>query len=233
MATVLKLEDVHTYYGHSHVLHGLSLEVQEQQIVALLGRNGMGKTTTLRSIMGLTPPRTGKILFEDKPIESMPIYRIANLGIGYVPQGRRLFHSLTVHEHLTVYHKNSPGGWDPEKVYQFFPRLKERRTSKSGDLSGGEQQMLAIARALVTNPKILLMDEPTEGLAPLIVQEIGRLIQIIKDEGFCVLLAEQKVKFALELADKAYIVVKGEILSSGNAKDILADEELLRTHLSV
>jgi branched-chain amino acid transport system ATP-binding protein len=237
--SLLTIKDVHTYYGFSHVLHGMSLSVNEAQVVTLLGRNGMGKTTTLRSIMGLTPPKSGEILFGSTPIHQLPIYKIADLRIGYVPQGRRLFKSLTVREHLEVYYrKPAKGGseksdWTPDRVYQFFPRLKERQGNFASELSGGEQQMLAIARALVTNPELLLMDEPTEGLAPLIVNEIGEIILMIKSEGYSVLLAEQKAKFALRLADEAYILSKGVIVHTGKAADVLQDEAILQTHLGV
>lgn len=235
--TMLRLVDVQTYYGYSHVLHGLSLSVENAQVVTLLGKNGMGKTTTIRSIMGLTPPKSGEIYFGDTPIHAMPIYKIANLGIGYVPQGRRLFGSLTVREHLEVYHraprKNANNDWNAERVYQYFPRLKERQDNFGSELSGGEQQMLAIARALVTNPELLVMDEPTEGLAPMIVDEIGKLILMIKNEGYSVLLAEQKAKFALELADQAFILSKGTIVFSGKSSDVLDNTNLLKTHLGV
>ena len=235
--TVLALKDIQTYYGHSHVLHGLSLSVDEAQVVTLLGRNGMGKTTTIRSIMGLTPPRSGEIYFGQTPIHKMPIYKIANLRIGYVPQGRRLFRSLMVREHLEVYHrpagKNAGTDWDTDRIYRFFPRLKERQNNFGSELSGGEQQMLAIARALVTNPELLVMDEPTEGLAPMIVEEIGRIILMIKNEGCSVLLAEQKAKFALKLADKAFILSKGTIVFSGRSEEVLGNETILQTYLGV
>lgn len=235
--SMLTLKDIHTYYGYSHVLHGMSLSVEEAQVVTLLGRNGMGKTTTLRSIMGLTPPKSGEILFGQTPIQTMPIYKIANLRIGYVPQGRRLFRSLMVREHLTVYYRPPADGaksdWNEARIYEFFPRLKERQNNYGSELSGGEQQMLAIARALVTNPELLLMDEPTEGLAPMIVEEIGRIILMIKSEGCSVLLAEQKAKFALKLADEAFILSKGTIVHAGKAAEILTNEDVLQTHLGV
>jgi branched-chain amino acid transport system ATP-binding protein len=238
--SLLTLKDIHTYYGFSHVLHGMSLSVEEAQVVTLLGRNGMGKTTTLRSIMGLTPPKSGEITLCGRPIQHLPIYKIADLRIGYVPQGRRLFKSLTVREHLEVYYRKPSAGdagekgdWNTERVYRFFPRLKERQGNFASELSGGEQQMLAIARALVTNPQLLLMDEPTEGLAPLIVNEIGEIILMIKAEGYSVLLAEQKAKFALRLADEAYILSKGAIVHTGKAADVLCDENILQTYLGV
>jgi branched-chain amino acid transport system ATP-binding protein len=238
--SLLTLTNIHTYYGFSHVLHGMSLSVDEAQVVTLLGRNGMGKTTTLRSIMGLTPPKSGEICLCGMPIHQLPIYKIADLRIGYVPQGRRLFKSLTVREHLEVYYRkpsasdvHEKGDWTVERVYQFFPRLKERQGNFASELSGGEQQMLAIARALVTNPQLLLMDEPTEGLAPLIVNEIGEIILMIKAEGYSVLLAEQKAKFALRLADEAFILSKGTIVHTGKAADVLNDENILQTYLGV
>lgn len=235
--SLLTLKDVQTYYGFSHVLHGISLSVDKAQVATILGRNGMGKTTTLRTILGLTPPKSGEILLGNLPIHNLPIYKIANQRIGYVPQGRKLFKSLTVHEHLNVYYrspaKNDMSDWNVDRVYQFFPRLKERQGNYASELSGGEQQMLAIARALVTNPELLLMDEPTEGLAPMIVNEISKIILMIKDEGYSVLLAEQKAKFALQLADVAFILSKGVIVHTGKAADVLKDEEILQTHLGV
>ena len=231
---LLTIDNIETYYGHSHVLHGVSIEVQEGQVVALLGRNGVGKTTTLRSVMGITPPREGDIIFQGKSLLGIPSYRIARLGCGYVPQGRRLFKSLTVREHLEVFHREgSNAGWKPDKALDFFPRLKERINNKGSELSGGEQQMLAIARALMSNPRLLIMDEPTEGLAPLIVEEVGRLIKMIKDEGFAILLTEQKVQFALNLADDVYIMSKGHITYHGLPEELNANEEVKRQQLGV
>ena len=232
---MLQTTDIHTYYGNSHVLQGVTLEVPAGHVVALLGRNGVGKTTTLRSIMGLTPPREGKVIFDGKEIQAMPTYRISRLGLGYVPQGRRLFKSLTVKEHLDICFKakESNGGWDPEKALSVFPRLKERISSRGGDLSGGEQQMLAIARALMINPRMIIMDEPTEGLAPLIVEEVGSLIRTVKDEGFAILLTEQKMMFALGLADDVYVMSKGTIVYQGMPDDLIANEEVKKQYLGI
>lgn len=229
---ILELNNIQTYYGHSHILHGVSMQVPDGKCVALLGRNGVGKTTTLRSIMGLTPPKEGTVVFNGKELQNLPAYEISNLGVGYVPQGRRLFKSLTVLEHLEVYHR--PGDrWNPEKALDFFPRLKERLSNKGGELSGGEQQMLAIARALVMNPDIVIMDEPTEGLSPLIVSEVGKLVKRLKAEGQAILLTEQKLKFALEIADEVYIMSKGQIVFHGTPDEIRGDDELKRVYLGV
>ena len=229
---MLELKDINTYYGYSHVLHGTSLEVPEGKVVALLGRNGVGKTTTIRSIMGLTPPARGEILFEGKPIQGMEAYKISQMGIGLVPQGRRLFKSLTVKEHLEVFCRGDKR-WTPEKTLEVFPRLAERINNKGSELSGGEQQMLAIARALVLNPKVILMDEPTEGLAPLIVAEVGKLIKMVKDQGYAILLTEQKLKFALDIADDVYVMSKGSVVYHNTPKALMEDEEIKRTYLGV
>lgn len=229
---MLTLNNINTFYGNSHILYDLSLHVPGGKVVAILGRNGTGKTTTLRSIMGLTPPVSGEILFKGRNIEKLPSHKIAQMGVGYIPQGRRLFPSLTVEEHLSVYYrKGSP--WTCERVLDFFPRLRERMGNKGGELSGGEQQMLAIGRALVTGPEFLIMDEPTEGLAPLIVTEVGRLINLIKQEGYAILLTEQKMKFALDLADEVYIISKGELVYHDVPEKLLMDEETKRTYLGV
>lgn len=234
MSMMLELKNIETYYGYSHVLQGVSIEVPAGKVVALLGRNGVGKTTTLRSIMGLTPARSGEILFEGKDIRTTENFKIPKLGIGYVPQGRRLFGSLTVREHLEVFaSKGFGGGWNAAKVLELFPLLQTRITSKGSELSGGESQMLAIARALVTNPKLLVMDEPTEGLAPLIVAEVGRLIKLIKDEGYAILLTEQKMRFALELADETYIMSKGKIVFKGLPHEVMDNQEIKTTYLGI
>ena len=229
---MLQLCDIHTYYGESHILRGVTLKVPEGKVVALLGRNGAGKTTTMRSIMGLTAPRSGKILFRDQEIQGMEPYNIANLGIGYIPQGRRLFPSLTVREHLDVYCKKN-SSWTVQRALDTFPRLKERLNNHGDELSGGEQQMLAIARALVINPSMLVMDEPTEGLAPFVVREVGKLIQTVKEEGFSILLTEQKMRFALDLADDVYVMSKGEIVFHGLPEELLKNEEVKKTYLGV
>lgn len=229
-APVLAAEGLHTYYGKSHILHGVSLKVGEGQLVALLGRNGAGKTTTMRSVMGLTPPREGQITLFGKNATKMPTHRIAELGVGYVPEGRKIFGHMTVHENLLV-PKSGAGPWNVDTIYKLFPRLAERKTSKGGRLSGGEQEMLAIARALLLNPKLLILDEPSQGLAPVIVQEVMRTIERMKGEGMSILLVEQNVFLALQLADHAYVLSDGEIVYDGTAKDLAADRDRIE-HLA-
>ncbi|MFQ5521023.1 MAG: ABC transporter ATP-binding protein, partial [Candidatus Methylomirabilia bacterium] len=210
---MLRLEEVHSYYGESHVLQGISLEVDVGEVVCLLGRNGSGKTTTLRSIIGLTPPRRGKILFKGQPIHGNAADRIARMGIGFVPEDRRIFPGLTVHENLEVAQKRKVEGerrWSLEKIYDEFPMLAEIRNRPGDYLSGGEQQMLAIARALVGEPELLLLDEPNEGLAPVIVQQVGRLIDALA-RTTTILLTEQNIPFALKHARRGYIIEKGRI----------------------
>lgn len=232
----LSIQGINTYYGYSHVLHDVSLNVSKGTVVALLGRNGVGKTTTLRSVMGLTPAKSGQILFEGKDITKIPPHEISKEGVGYVPQGRRLFDSLTVKEHLTVYHrkgKNGEDAWTPDRTLEFFPRLRERYLSKGGELSGGERQMLAIARALVTNPRLIVLDEPTEGLAPLVVAEVGQLILKVKEEGFSILLTEQKLRFALNLADDVYLMSKGQIVFHSSPEELDKNEEIKKLYLGL
>ena len=236
MGSELSIQGINTYYGYSHVLHNVSLEVPKKTVVALLGRNGVGKTTTLRSVMGLTPAKSGRIMFKDEDITRVPPHMISRKGVGYVPQGRRLFNSLTVKEHLTVYHRKGTDGkdaWTPERVLEFFPRLQERYSSKGGELSGGERQMLAIARALVTNPNLIVLDEPTEGLAPLVVAEVGQLILKVKDEGFSILLTEQKLRFALSLADDVYLMSKGQIVFHAPPQELDKNEKIKKLYLGL
>jgi len=225
---MLELVDVHTYYGESHVLHGISLKVEKGSVVALLGRNGMGKTTTIRSIIGFTPPRDGEVRFREKVITHLKSFQIAQMGIGLIPQGRALFPSLSVKENLTMAARSreTAGAWSLDKVYAHFPLLKEREKLKGNLLSGGEQQMLAIGRALMTNPDLLLMDEPSEGLAPKIVREIGHIIGQLKESGFSILLVEQNYPMALSVANYAYIISKGRIVYQSTPDELEANEEI-------
>ena len=222
-AAALTAEGLQTFYGKSHILHGVSLEVAEGKITALLGRNGAGKTTTLRSLMGLTPPREGRVTVFDTETTRWPPYRIAALGVGYVPEGRKIFANLSVDENLKV-PVERPGPWTIERVYQLFPRLQERRSNLGRQLSGGEQEMLSIARALVLNPKLLILDEPSQGLAPLIVREVFRVVTQMRDEGISVLLVEQNARISLEIADHAYVLDDGAVAYSGPAAELAADE---------
>jgi len=219
----LEAAGLHTFYGKSHILHGVRVEVNEGEIVTLLGRNGAGKTTTLRSIMGLTPAREGSVKIFGQEASRMPTFEITRLGIGYVPEGRKIFANLTVEENLKVPMARS-GSWTIERVFQTFPRLAQRRTNKGRQLSGGEQEMLSIARALVLNPKLLLLDEPSQGLAPLIVKEVFRIIESMRAEGISVLLVEQNVRVSLAIADRAYVLDNGQIVYHGNAQELAADE---------
>ncbi|MEJ1993760.1 MAG: ABC transporter ATP-binding protein [Limibacillus sp.] len=230
---MLQVQDIHTYYGASHILQGVSLDVPEGQVVALLGRNGAGKTTTLRSIIGLTPPRRGGVFFRDRNITGLRPYALARLGLSYMPESRGIFPSLSVEENLTLVEGRRKGAWTLEGVYDLFPRLKERRANGGAQLSGGEQQMLAIARALLLNPELLILDEPTEGLAPIVVKDIRERLRLVKETGMTVLLVEQNFRFATSLADQVYVLGKGTIQWSGSAKAILEDEEVQRTWLGV
>jgi len=223
----LEARDLHTYYGKSHILHGVSLALADGQVVTLLGRNGAGKTTTMRSLIGLTAPRSGSVLVHGHDCTGWPPYRIAALGVGFVPEGRRVFANLSVEENLKV-PLQVPGPWTIERVYQLFPRLEQRRTNRGRQLSGGEQQMLAIARALLLNPKVLLLDEPSQGLAPLIVQEVFQVISTLRKEGMSILLVEQNVRAAVRIADIAYVLDDGRVVHQGPAAELAADEERLR-----
>jgi branched-chain amino acid transport system ATP-binding protein len=226
-ATVLKLDNLHTYYGKSHILHGVSMEVAEGEIVTLLGRNGAGKTTTLRSLSGLTPPSEGRIEIFGNDTTRWPAYRIARLGVGYVPEGRRIFPNLTVIENLAV-PMTRPGPWTVARVLELFPNLGARRDSWGRQLSGGEQEMLAIARALLVNPKLLLLDEPSQGLAPLLVREVFRVVASMRAEGISILLVEQNARFGLEVADRVYVLNDGMMIHSGPAQELARDETRVR-----
>ena len=233
---MLEISDIHTWYGDSYVLQGVSLEVKDATVVALLGRNGMGKTTTIRSIMGLTPPRKGSIVFNGKETVGMPSYEIARLGIGLVPQGRMIFPSLSVNENLTMAARNSANkedAWTLDKVFTAFPKLKERQKNKGNLLSGGEQQMLCIARALMTNPDLILLDEPSEGLAPIVVQEVFRVIERLKAAGQSILLVEQDFAMAMDVADHAFIMSKGSVVWGGTADELVDNEKVKATYLGV
>jgi branched-chain amino acid transport system ATP-binding protein len=225
--SALEVEGLHTYYGKSHILHGVSLAVKEGELVTLLGRNGAGKTTTIRTLMGLVGPREGRVRMFGQDVTGWPTYRIAELGVGYVPEGRRIFANLTVDENLRV-PADRPGPWTVPRVYQLFPRLAERKSNKGRQLSGGEQEMLAIARSLLLNPKLLFLDEPSQGLAPLIVQDVFRVIVQMRNEGMSVLLVEQNVRAAVEIADRAYVLDDGRVVYEGPAAEFAKDEERVR-----
>jgi branched-chain amino acid transport system ATP-binding protein len=229
---VLHVQDIHTYYRDSYILQGVTLKLEPGQVVALLGRNGVGKTTLARSIVGLTPAKRGNILFKDVDITHMPAHRIARMGIGLVPQGRRVFRSLTVREHLQVTARGD-GRWTFERIIELFPNLHERLRSLAGKLSGGEQQMLAAGRALVGNPALLVMDEPTEGLAPLMVRELGSAIESLKQAGTSILLIEQQLAFALRYADIVFIMSKGRIVHQCTPTELAADAEIKARYLGV
>jgi branched-chain amino acid transport system ATP-binding protein len=224
---ILEAEGIHSFYGKSHILHGVSLKVSAGEIVTLLGRNGAGKTTTLKSLMGLVSPRSGTVRMLGRTVTGMPPYKIAGLGVGLVPEGRHVFTNLTVDENLKV-PVERPGPWTIPRVYQLFPRLAERKSNMGGQLSGGEQEMLAIGRALLLNPQILLLDEPSQGLAPLIVQEVFRVVASMREEGMSVLLVEQNVRAAVEVADRAYVLDDGKIVYDGSAAEFGKDEEKVR-----
>ena len=230
--SVLAVTDVHTYYGDSHVLHGVSLGVAAGEVVAILGRNGMGKTTLIRSIVGFTPPRRGRVRFAGEDVTAWAPFRRIERGMALVPQGRRVFVSLSVRENLDVARAGG-GRWDRERVYGLFPRLRERALNRAGKLSGGEQQMLAIGRSLMSNPTLLLMDEPTEGLAPLLVREVGRVIGELKREGLSILLVEQNLPMAAAVADRVHVLSRGEIVYSGSPAALLADETVKSRYLGV
>ncbi len=230
---MLALSDVHTYYGESHVLQGITLSVSPGEVVTILGRNGMGKTTLMRSIIGFTPPRRGRVRFKGDDITRWPPYRMVERGMALVPQGRRVFASLTVRENLEVARHGQRGRWTLPRVLELFPRLGDRVQNRGNKLSGGEQQMLAIGRALMTDPDLLLMDEPTEGLAPLLVREVGRVIAELKREGLSILLVEQNLPLALSVADRVHILSRGQIVHSSRPAELMANEEVKSRFLGV
>ena len=231
---MLAVRNIHVNYGPSQVLHGVSLDVRPGEVVAVIGRNGMGKSTLMRAIMGLTPARSGEILFKGQQIEHLPSHKIARLGLGYVPQGRRIFPSLNVREHLTVAARpTGPLPWTMARVCEMFPNLAARLGQSGAKLSGGEQEMLATGRALVANPDLMLMDEPTEGLAPLMVRELGRLVGALKEGGTSVLLVEQQLAFVLKFADRVYILSKGQVVHQCTASELAQDSETKARHLGV
>ena len=232
---MLLVEEIHTYYGDSHVLQGVSLTVDARQVVTILGRNGMGKTTLIRSIIGFTPPRRGRVVFKGSDITRVPSFRCIEMGLGLVPQGRRIFPSLSVLENLEVaaHRTNGQQRWTVERVFELFPRLEQRATHPGDKLSGGEQQMLAIGRALMTNPDLLLMDEPTEGLAPIVVREVGNAIAALKREGLSILLVEQSLPFAARVADQAHVLGRGRIVHSSTPAELLTNEEVKSRYLGL
>jgi branched-chain amino acid transport system ATP-binding protein len=227
MSVALAAEGLHTFYGKSHILQGVGLEVAEGRITVLLGRNGAGKTTTLRSLMGLTPAREGRVTIFGADATHWPTFRIAASGVGYVPEGRRIFANLSVEENLKVPLQRA-GPWTIARVYALFPRLEERKLNRGRQLSGGEQEMLSIARALLLNPRLLILDEPSQGLAPLIVREVFRIVAQMRDEGISVLLVEQNARMSLAIADHAYVLDDGRIVYSGDAHALAADEARVR-----
>lgn len=232
----LRLINVHTFYGDSHILHGVSFALRPGGVLALLGRNGAGKTTCISTIIGFLKPQDGEIRLFGEPIEGLSPERISHLGVGLVPQGRRIFPSLTVRENLVVAQQRARATgkpWSLERIYDMFPRLRERHGQFAGTLSGGEQQMLAIGRALMGNPRILLLDEPSEGLAPLIVAEVGRIVRRLKEEGQSIVLVEQNIQLALEVADQAVILNTGRCVFAGNAGDVMDNAELIAQNLGV
>lgn len=234
---MLELENVHAYYGNSHILQGVSLAVPTGKCVALLGRNGAGKSTTIHTIAGLHKSQRGSIRYKSKPVESLTSYQISREGIGLVPQGRRIFPSLSIRENLTMAaRKNLKGDtseWDIEKVYELFPVLKEREKNMGTQLSGGQQQMLAIGRALMTNPQFLLMDEPSEGLAPVIIDQIGDIVAKLKESGLSILMVEQNISLACQAADEILIMNKGTIVWKGTPDELLENDEIQHKYLGV
>ncbi len=231
---ILEVEDIHTYYGDAYVLQGLSLKVEEGQILGLLGRNGVGKTTLVKSVVGFNPPRRGRILFKGVDVTRVSSFEKVRDGMALVPQGRRVFPSLTVEENLDVAERgDGRRGWKRDRVYALFPRLQERRTQRAKTLSGGEQQMLAIGRALMTNPDCLIMDEPSEGLAPIIIQGVWEAIGKLKEEGLSILLVEQNAALALKLVDHVHVISKGRVVYSATPRELWANEDVKSSYLGI
>jgi len=233
--SLLQVKDIHTYYGDSHALQGVSLQLQAGETVCLLGRNGAGKSTTLRSIMGLTPPRRGQVLFDNQRISGLPAWRIARLGLGLVPEDRRIFRGLTVRENLQISAYRRPGStrtWTLERIFDEYPMLAELANQDGATLSGGQQQMLAVARSLMSQPRLLLLDEPNEGLAPVIVQQIGALLDTLA-QTTTILFTDQSVHFALRHAQRAYILEKGRVVHQAESRDLAGDTETQQRYLSV
>ncbi|MGC7872994.1 ABC transporter ATP-binding protein [Desulfosporosinus sp. SYSU MS00001] len=228
---MLEIKDIHTYYGMSHILFGLSLTVAQGEVVSLLGRNGVGKTTTLKSVMGIVPPKSGEITFRGQTITKIPTNRMVKLGISYVPDSRRIFADLTVRENLEIAAGIRPGDWTIDKVHALFPVLKKYENRRGGNLSGGEQQMLSIGRALLGNPDLLILDEPTEGLAPLIVRELEEQILELCSTGISILLAEQNLKSALKLANRCYVLERGQVRFEGTVESLAENEEVRTKYL--
>ncbi len=237
MMALLDVRGIDSFYGDSHILYDLTLDVREGEVVCLLGRNGAGKTTTLRSIIGLVRPRSGRVRFREREIAGLPPYRIARFGIGYVPEDRRIFGNLTVRENLEVARQATRNGgrnvWTEERVFELFPYLRQLRDRVAGRLSGGEQQMLTIARTLMGNPTLLLLDEPSEGLAPLVVQMLGEQLGRLKQTGLTMILAEQNVHFVSDLGDRVYILENGKVCYQGEMTTFLRDDDVRRAHLAV
>ena len=231
---ILEVQDIHTYYGDAYVLQGLSLQVEQGQILGLLGRNGVGKTTLVNSIVGFNPPRRGKVVFKGDDITHTPSFETVRIGMGLVPQGRRVFPTLSVEENLLVAERGlGRHGWNLDRVYKLFPRLQERRNQRAKTLSGGEQQMLAIGRALMTNPDCLIMDEPSEGLAPIIIQGLWEAIGKLRAQGLSILLVEQNANLALKLVDYVHVMSKGRVVYSGKPAELKANDEVKASYLGI